>query len=235
MIRIANGQGFWGDSVDAPVRLVEEGPLDYLTLDYLAEVTMSIMQKLRRRDPKQGYATDFVELIRRLLPRLVERDVRVIANAGGVNPEACRDALANVARSLGHPDLLIGVVTGDDIFGRLDEILASGCALSNMDDGRPLTEVRGRVLSANVYISAHPIAAALGQGARIVLTGRSTDPGLVLGPLIHEFGWKGDDWDRLAAGTIAGHILECGAQSTGGNFSRWLVQLSYVGPIAFVK
>jgi hypothetical protein len=221
MIRIANGQGFWGDSVDAPARLVEEGPLDYLTLDYLAEVTMSILHKLRRRDPSAGYATDFVDLVRRLLPRLVEKNVRVIANAGGVNPHGCCAALRAVAREAGFPDLAIGVVSGDDIFDRLDGILASGCLLSNMDDGRPLAEIRDRVLSANVYISSFPIAEALAGGARIVLAGRSTDPGLVLGPLIHEFGWGRAEWNRLAAGTVAGHIVECGAQCTGGNFTRW--------------
>ena len=221
MIRIANGQGFWGDSVDAPGRLVEEGPLDYLTLDYLAEVTMSIMQKLRRRDPAAGYATDFVDLVKTLLPRLVEKNIRVVANAGGVNPQSCRAALRAVARAAGFGGLKIGVVSGDDIFDRLGEILDAGCPLANMEDGRPLSEVSERVLSANVYLSSYPIAEALAGGAQIVLTGRSTDPGLVLGPMIHEFGWERQDWDRLAGGTVAGHIVECGAQCSGGNFTRW--------------
>ena len=223
MIRIANGQGFWGDSVDAPVRLVNEGPLDYLTLDYLAEVTMSIMQKLKRRDPagKSGYATDFVELIRRILPELTEKGVRVVANAGGVNPPACLKAVASVLREGGASGTKIGMVMGDDILDRLDSILAEGVTLASMDDGRPLSSIRDRVLAANVYMSAFPIAAALDLGARIVLTGRGTDPGLVLGPLIHEFKWGRDDWNLLAAGTVAGHIIECGAQCTGGNFSRW--------------
>jgi len=221
VIRIGNGQGFWGDSVDAPMRLVEDGPLDVLTLDYLAEVTMSIMQKLRRRDPEAGYASDFVDLARRLLPRIGSNGVRIVANAGGVNPEACRRAVASVAVAGGRPDLAIGIVSGDDIFARLDEILASGVRLENMDDGRPLSAVRERVLSANVYISSFPVASALAQGADIVLTGRCTDPGLVLAPLIARYGWKEDDWNRLAAGTVAGHIVECGAQCTGGNDSRW--------------
>ncbi|HKY33596.1 MAG TPA: acyclic terpene utilization AtuA family protein [Candidatus Polarisedimenticolia bacterium] len=221
MVRIANGQGFWGDSVDAPVRLVREGPLDYLTLDYLAEVTMSIMQKLRRRDQSGGYATDFVELMRRILPDLLEKEIRVVANAGGVNPAACVKAVAEAARSSGARGLKIGMVQGDDILDRLDAILSEGVSLANMDDGRPLSEIRDRVLAANVYLSAFPIAQALDLGARIVLTGRGTDPGLVLGPMLHEFKWGRDDWDRLAAGTVAGHIVECGAQCTGGNFSRW--------------
>jgi hypothetical protein len=160
-VRIANGQGFWGDSIDAPVRLIEGGPLDYLTLDYLAEVTMSIMQKLRRRDPSKGYATDFIELIRRVLPSLRANGVRVVANAGGVNPHACREALFEVAREQGATGLKVGTVAGDDIFDRLDELLDSGTMLNNLDDDRPLTEVRDRVLSANVYIGSFPVAEAL--------------------------------------------------------------------------
>lgn len=220
-IRIANGQGFWGDSVDAPVRLLEEGPLDYLTLDYLAEVTMSIMQKLRRRDPTKGYATDFIDLIRRILPMLQEKGVKVVANAGGVNPEACREALFEVAREQGAQGFKVGTVAGDDILHRLNELVAAGIPLKNLDDGRPLEEILGKVLSANVYIGSQPVAEALRKGAQIVVSGRSTDPGLVLSPLIAEFGWGEKDWDLLAAGTVAGHIVECGAQCTGGNFSRW--------------
>jgi len=221
VLRVANGQGFWGDSVDAPVRLIEEGPLDYLTLDYLAEVTMSILQKQYSRDPARGYATDFVELIRRILPTLREKKIRVVANAGGVNPRACRRAIHDVAREQGARGMRIGVVTGDDILGRLDELIDDGVPLSNLDDGRPLSEIRDRVLSANVYLASFPVAQALREGADIVVSGRSTDPGLVLSPLIAEFGWKQDQWDLLAAGTVAGHIVECGAQCTGGNFSRW--------------
>ena len=220
-VRIANGQGFWGDSVDAPVRLIEEGPIDYLTLDYLAEVTMSIMQKLRRRDPEKGYATDFIQLIRRTLPTLRERGVKVVANAGGVNPRACRAALFEVAREQGATGFKIGSVTGDDILDRLEQLTDAGVQLKNLDDGRPLSEVLDKVLSANVYIGSQPVAEALRQGADIVVSGRATDPGLVLSPLIAEFGWADNDWNRLAAGTVAGHIIECGAQCTGGNFSRW--------------
>ena len=221
-VLVANGQGFWGDSILGPVRLVEEGPLDYLTLDYLAEVTLSIMQKLRSRDPSKGYATDFVTLIDRILPRMLEKDVRVVANAGGVNPEACVAALQEViARHGAAGEVVVAAVEGDDILQSLDELLASGEELRNMDTGEPLAAVRDRVTSANVYLGAFPIAEALDQGARIVLTGRGTDPGLVLGPLIHEFGWGPEDHDRLSAGTVAGHIVECGAQCTGGNYTDW--------------
>ena len=163
ILRIANGQGFWGDSIDAPVRLIEDGPLDYLTLDYLAEVTMSIMQKLKRRDPTQGYATDFVELIRRTLPAIRKRGVRVIANAGGVNPEACRLALVEAAREQGASGLGIGTVRGDDILDRLDELLSTGATLDNLDDGRPLSEIpeigNSSIALANTVTSSdRPIA-----------------------------------------------------------------------------
>ncbi|HKY03522.1 MAG TPA: acyclic terpene utilization AtuA family protein [Blastocatellia bacterium] len=217
-IRIANGQGFWGDSVEAPVEQVRRGPIDYLTLDYLAEITMSIMQKQRARDPRAGYARDFVEMIERVLPEIVERNIKVVANAGGVNPEACRDAVVEVARRLGFGGRLkIAIVAGDDIMDRLDDYLARGVELKNMETGEPLSKIRSRVQSANVYFGGRPLAEALDRGGQVVIAGRATDTGLALGPMIHEFGWAEDDWDRLAAGTIAGHTVECGAQSTGGN------------------
>ena len=217
-IRIANGQGFWGDSLEAPVHLVERGAIDYLTLDYLAEITMSIMQKQRARDPRAGFARDFVYVMERVLVRCVEQNIKVVANAGGVNPQSCRDAVAGVARGLGLAGKVkIAVVAGDDIMTRLDDLLASGVDLKNMETGEPLAAIRDRVQSANVYLGAAPIAEALGLGAQVVITGRCTDTGLALGPMIHEFKWASDDWDRLAAGTIAGHIIECGAQTTGGN------------------
>lgn len=217
-IRIAAGQGFWGDLPDAPVRQVEGGPIDYLMLDYLAEVTMSIMQKQRSRDPQAGYAKDFIPLMKQILPACVERDIRVTANAGGVNVEGCADAVREVARELGlGGKLRIGIVTGDDIMPRLDELLGRGIELRNMDTEEPLATVRDRIQSANAYLGAWPMVEALNGGARIVITGRATDTGLTLAPLIHEFGWASNDWNRLAAGTIAGHIIECGAQCSGGN------------------
>ena len=217
-IRIANGQGFWGDSLEAPVQLVERGSIDYLTLDYLAEITMSIMQKQRARDPRLGYAHDFIGVMARILPVCIEKNIKVVANAGGVNPQACCTAVAEVARKLGLAGKVqIGIVAGDDIMDRLDELLNQGILLENMEDGEPLSAIRERVQSANVYFGAAPIAEALERGAQIIITGRCTDTGLTLGPMIHEFKWARDDWDRLAAGTIAGHIIECGAQCTGGN------------------
>ena len=217
-VRIASGQGFWGDMLDAPVRQVEGGPIDYLMLDYLAEVTMSIMQKQRARDPSAGYARDFVPLMKQILPACVERNIRVTANAGGVNVEGCAEAVRAVAGELGLAGKFrIGLVTGDDIMPRLDQFLESGIELRNMDTGEPLVTVRERIQSANVYLGAWPMVEALNQGAQVVITGRATDTGLTLAPLIHEFNWGATDWDLLSAGTIAGHIIECGAQSSGGN------------------
>jgi hypothetical protein len=217
-IRIANGQGFWGDWLDAPIQLVERGPIDYLTLDYLAEITMSIMQKQKSRDPNAGYARDFLYVVGRALPKCLDDNIKIVANAGGVNPQACVAGLAEVVKKLGLAGKVkVGVVAGDDIMDRLDELIAHGAELKNMDTGEPLSTIRDRVTSANVYFGAAPIAEALKQGSQIVVTGRCTDTGLTLGPMIYEFGWKLDDWDKIAAGTIAGHIIECGAQTTGGN------------------
>jgi len=217
-VRIAAGQGFWGDLPDAPVQQVEGGQIDYLMLDYLAEVTMSIMQKQRSRDPRAGYARDFISLMKEILPACVERNIRVTANAGGVNVKGCADALSEVARELGLSGRVrIGIVTGDDIMPNLDEFLARGIELRNMDTGEPLSTVRDRIQSANVYLGAAPMVEALNRGAQFVITGRATDTGLTLAPLMHEFGWAADDWNKLAAGTIAGHIIECGAQCSGGN------------------
>lgn len=217
-VRIANGQGFWGDSLQAPIEQVRRGPIDYLTLDYLAEITMSIMQKQRARDPRSGYARDFVSMIEEILPDLIERNIKVVANAGGVNPEACRDAVVEAARRRGFGGKIkIGIVAGDDIMDRLDDFISRGVELRNLETGEPLASVRSRVQSANVYFGGRHVAEALDKGGQIIIAGRVTDTGLSLGPMIHEFGWARDDWDRLAAGTIAGHTVECGAQCTGGN------------------
>ncbi len=217
-LRIAAGQGFWGDWPEAPYRQVTGGPVDYLMMDYLAEVTMSIMQKQKSRDPALGYAKDFVPLMQRILPILAERKIKVTANAGGVNPRACAAAVAETARQLGlQKKLKIGVVSGDDLLDRLDGLLARGHTLANLDTGGSLRDVRDRVLSANAYLGAWPIVDALRQGADIVITGRVTDTGLTLAPMIHAFGWRPNDWDLMAAGTVAGHIIECGAQASGGN------------------
>jgi hypothetical protein len=216
LIRIANGQGFWGDSPDAPVDQVRRGPIDYLTLDYLAEVTMSILQKQRSRDPEAGYARDFVGVVDQILPDLTAKNIRLVANAGGLNPEGCRKAVRSVASRHGI-DVRIATVSGDDITNRIDELLERGVEFRNIDTGAPLSAIRDLVRSASVYFGAFPIAQALNSGAQIVITGRCADAALVLGPMIHEFGWKPNDWDKLAAGIVAGHAVECGAQGSGGN------------------
>jgi len=218
LVRVAAGQGFWGDDLDAPRRQVEDGPTDYLMLDYLAEVTMSILQKQKERDPSLGYARDFVGAMESVLPAVVDKGVRVVANAGGVNPPSCAVAVKAVAEKNGAKGKLrIGVVTGDDLLDRLDALLAQGHPLANMDTGEPLSTVRDKVLSANAYIGSVPIVEALAKNANVVITGRSTDTALTMAPLRHEFGWAENAWDQLAAGIVAGHIIECGAQCSGGN------------------
>ncbi len=217
-VRVAAGQGFWGDWLEAPRRQVEGGDIDYLMLDSLAEVTMSILQKQKERDPKLGYARDFVGAVESILPAIAKRGVRVIANAGGVNPPACAEAIRGVADRGGvRGDVRVGVVTGDDLLPRLDELIAAGHELRNMDSGEPIADVRDRVLSANAYIGSVPIVEALDRGANIVITGRSTDTALTMAPIRYEFGWSATEWDKLAAGIVAGHIIECGAQCSGGN------------------
>jgi hypothetical protein len=212
VIRIANGQGFWGDWLDAPVRLLEQGPLDYLTLDYLAEVTMSILQKQKQEDPELGYARDFPPLMGRIARRLLDGGVKVVANAGGVNPIACAQAVKRAA-----PDLKVAVVLGDDVFPRFRELFAKGYEMRDLDTAEPVATILDRVLAANAYLGAFPLAEALAAGADVVVGGRSADPSLAMAPMIHRFGWTETDWDRLAGGAVAGHIIECGAQATGGN------------------
>jgi hypothetical protein len=212
MIRIGFGQGFWGDSAEAPVRLVEDGPLDYLALDYLAEVTMSILQKQFAENPAHGYARDFPALIEPLAPSIQAKKIPILANAGGVNPRACAAEILRRA-----PTLKVAVVEGDNILPRIDEILAAGHPLANIDTGEPIHRIRPQLRSANVYLGAFPLAEALSLGADVVVTGRCADAALALAPMIHRFGWREGQYNLLAAGVVAGHIVECGAQCTGGN------------------
>jgi len=240
IVRVVAGQGFWGDDLDAPRRQVEGGQVDYLMLDYLAEVTMSILQKQKERDPSLGYARDFVGAMESVLPAVLQRGVKVVANAGGVNPAACAVAVKAAAeKAASKGGLKIGVVSGDDLLGRLDQLIDSGHPLANMETGEQLSAVRDRVLSANAYIGSEPIVEALAKGANVVITGRSTDTALTMAPLRHEFGWGATSWDQLAAGIVAGHIIECGAQCSGGNCLydwRSIPDLANVGyPLVEVK
>ena len=217
-IRIASGQGFWGDLPEAPIQQVTRGDVDYLVMDYLAEVTMSILQKQKNRDPKLGYARDLPELMKKILPICLNKNIKIITNGGGVNPADCADEILKHAVDLGIEKLKIAVVLGDDIHDRLDELVDAGAELNNMETGESIKSVKNKILSANVYFGAIPIVEALREGADIVITGRTTDTGLTLAPMIYEFDWDVKDYDLMSAGTVAGHILECGAQSTGGNF-----------------
>lgn len=212
-VRIGCGAGFWGDSAEGPRQLVESGGIDYLVLDYLAEITMSLLARARGKDPAAGYATDFPDVIARLAPAIREQGIRVVANAGGVNPQACRDTLAAKLDEAGIR-LKIAVVTGDDLLPRTDEL----ADVREMYSGEPFPDAPW---SVNAYLGAFPIAAALDEGADIVLTGRCVDSALALGPLIHEFGWSPTDYDRLAGGSLAGHVIECGTQATGGIATDW--------------
>ncbi|HKT53090.1 MAG TPA: acyclic terpene utilization AtuA family protein [Caulobacteraceae bacterium] len=215
VIRVGGASGFWGDSSIAAPQLLGVQDLDYLVFDYLAEITMSILARVRAKDPDAGYATDFVEVIAANLRTLSERGVRVIANAGGVNPLACGRALQSAIDKAGH-SLKVGVVVGDDLLPQLDKLRAGG--ITDMFSGAPLPD---HVLSANAYLGAFPIARALDAGADIVVTGRCVDAAVTLGAAIHAFGWKPEDFDRLAGGALAGHIIECGAQATGGIHTDW--------------
>jgi len=219
-IRIGNAGGYWGDDMDALRRQLIGGPLDYITMDFLAEITMSILRKQQLKNPALGYAGDFLTQLETCLPLIVERNVKVINNAGGINPVGLGREILALARKMGF-DLKVGVVYGDDISGRLYELTAAGEKFTNMETGEDFTDIRRRITSANAYLGAEPVVAALDAGCQIVVTGRVTDTGLTLAPMIHEFGWAMDDWDRMAAGIIAGHVIECGAQASGGNITDW--------------
>lgn len=219
-VRIGGASGFWGDSAVGAPQLVEHGDVDFLVFDYLAETTMSILAGARLRNPEAGYATDFVEVaMKSVLRDVVERGIRVISNAGGVHPHACARALEALARAQGVA-LEVAVVEGDDALPVLDALRArdaGGASLVDVD-GRPLP---AKLLTANAYLGALPIRAALDAGARVVVTGRCVDSAVTLGALMHAFDWRADDYDRLAAGSLAGHLIECGCQATGGLHTDW--------------
>ena len=234
-LRIANAAGFLGDNLDAPRQLVESAEVDYLTLEHLAELTLSILARLREKNPAEGYAADFLDVLSSLTQPLARQSqLKIITNAGGMNPPACAKEAAKILSAAGLGDMPLAVVTGDDLLPRLEELLAAGCEFRNLDTGEPLESLKSAVVSANAYLGARPIAEALARGGRIVITGRVADASLALGPAMHEFGWQWDDWDRLAAASVAGHLIECGAQVTGGYSVDWknydLVNVGY--PIA---
>ena len=216
IVRIGGASGFWGDSRVAAPQLIASGPIDYLVFDYLAETTMAILAAARLKRPELGYATDFVEIaMRPVLADIAARGIKVVSNAGGIHPRACVAALEAEIAAAGL-DLTVARVEGDDVAARIGALAAAGAR--DMEYHAPLP---AHVLSANAYLGALPIAAALAAGADIVVTGRTVDSALALGPLMHEFGWRADAYDLLAAGSLAGHIIECGCQATGGLFTDW--------------
>jgi Acyclic terpene utilisation family protein AtuA len=218
-VRIGAGQGFYGDTPDGAVAVAERGDVAYICCDALAELTMAILQKDRLRDPSGGFARDLPAFMRALLPPARDRGIRIITNAGGMNPVAAAAAVRQVAADLGIAGLRVATVTGDDISSRLDELRAGGVELSNMDTGADLATIRDRIVFAVAYLGARPIVAALERGADVVVTGRVADASLFVAPMVHELGWQWDDWDRLASGVVLGHLMECSGQATGGNFS----------------
>lgn len=219
-IRIGNAGGYWGDDLDALYRQLKGGDLDYITMDFLAEITMSILRKQQLRNPALGYANDFLTQLETCMPLIVDKNVRVITNAGGINPVGLGREILKLARRQGY-DIKVGVVYGDDIANQLYELTAAGEKFTNMENGADFTGVRHQVTSANVYLGAEPVVAALDAGCQIIVTGRVTDTGITMAPMIHEFGWAMEDWDLMASGLVAGHIIECGAQGSGGNITDW--------------
>lgn len=219
-LRIGNAAGFWGDSLYAPKRLAEAGGLDYLTLEYLAELTMSVLANQQARDPSLGYVTDLPLVITDLLPALRSQpNLRVVTNAGGVNPQSCAQSVSHILAEAGLGEATVAVVDGDNLLPELERHRDAGEEFLNLETGRALSEIEAEVGSAHAYLGARGIVDALKHDARIVITGRVADASLVVGPCVHEFGWGWDDWQKLATATVAGHIIECGAQCTGGMYS----------------
>jgi hypothetical protein len=215
-VRIGAGQGFYGDSLLPVLDVAKHGDVNYIAFDTLAELTLAILEKGRKKDPSAGYTKDVVPMMRNLLPICHEKKIKLITNAGGINPRGAAKAVAAVAKELSIP-IKIACVTGDDIYERLDDLAAAGVSFKDKETGQELGAVRERLLFASVYLGARVIAAALDQGADIVITGRTTDTAQFLGPLIHEFGWGQAEWDKLAQGIILGHLMECSGQVAGGN------------------
>jgi Acyclic terpene utilisation family protein AtuA len=217
-IRIGGGQGFYGDTPTSVEGLLADG-LDYLCLEALAELTLAILQKDRARDETRGYTRDLPRYLAPALPAIATGRTKVITNAGGINPAAAARVAIETARAAGVSGITVATVLGDDLMTRLPALHAAGASFEHLDTGAPYDEQPDAPLFAAAYLGARPIADALAQGADIVITGRVADAALFLGPLAHEFGWSWDDWDRLAAGTLVGHLLECSGQTAGGNYS----------------
>lgn len=218
-VRIGAGQGFYGDTPAGAVAVAERGEVSYICCDALAELTMAILQRDRLRDPAGGFARDLPDFMRALLPAAHAKGIRIITNAGGMNPAGAAAAVVRTAQELGMSGLRVATVSGDDITTRIDQLHAAGVALRNMDTGADIAAIRDRIVFAVAYLGARPIAEALGRGADVVVTGRVADASLFVAPMVHHLGWGWDDWDKLATGVVLGHLMECSGQATGGNFS----------------
>ena len=216
-VRIGGGQGFWGDSNDAAVDMVASGDLNYLACDYLAELTLSILQRQRQKKPETGFAQDFIGLAKLVLADCLDKNIKIVTNAGGMNVSGAAEAIAGLAKQSGRK-CRIAQITGDDLLSRIEDLQKAGIPLTNMDTGADLNEIRAKVVNANVYFGHQPLLEGLKGGADVVIAGRTSDPAMFLAPLAYEFGWAPDDWDNMAKGVAVGHLLECGGQGSGGNF-----------------
>lgn len=238
-IRIGAGQGFWGNGAYAAANMVKTGNIQYLCCDALAELTLAILKKGMEKAPDGGWVNELTGLLEACLPTCGEKGIKIICNHGGLNPPGAMEEAVRVAKKLGISELKVAVVTGDSVFDRLEEFSSRGISLSDMDTGLDYAKIKDRMMFANAYVGAAPIVEALKAGADIVITGRAADSALFIAPMIYELGWKWDDWNKLASGTLAGHLLECSAQSTGGNFlGNWqnVSRMEEIGyPIAEVR
>lgn len=238
-IRIGNGAGFWGDDPTAPRRLADTGMLDYLTLEYLAELTLSILAYQRLKDPSRGFVADVPTVVGEIASHFSsDRPLKLVTNGGGINPTSCVMATAKVLVDAGLGDVRLAAVAGDDLLEDIDQLIDDGELFQHFETGEALGDLRNELVSANAYLGAQGICDALAQQAQIVITGRVADASLVVGPAVHELGWSFEDADRIAAGTVAGHLIECGAQATGGMYSNWHdgIDLANIGyPIAEIS
>ena len=239
IVKIGGGQGFWGDSPDAAIHMAKTADLDYIACDYLAELTMSILARQKMKNPEAGYARDFIGLYDACAEDAWRKNIGILTNAGGMNIEKCADAVVNVARKHGLNGLKGGCVLGDDLTDKIDELYARGVTFENMDGVGDFKDIKDKIVNANVYFGHEPTVEALEAGANVVITGRSTDSALFLAPIMHKMGWASNDWDNLARGIMAGHLLECGGQGAGGNYDydwRSVPRMDELGfPIAEVS
>lgn len=217
-VKIGGGQGFWGDSNDAAIHMVRHSDIDYLGCDYLAELTLSIMQRQKLKNPAMGYARDFVGLVKEIGKEAYEKNIKILTDAGGMNIDGCVKEVSETLKEQGVEKFKIGYVTGDDMLARIPEMMKQGIGFQNMDDVGDFNEIKDKIVNANVYYGHEPILECLNQEADMVITGRATDSALFLSPMMYEFGWAPDDYDNLARGIMTGHLLECGGQGAGGNY-----------------